>query len=104
MHIHSDHILLGIISEETTVRWYGNRSLDPNTANLSARDFYDYYNRPSEVNASIKDADIPAMFKGLVKGKKGPKLFIEIYIDYNAVRTYLFTFNVNTQLIPSLSK
>ncbi|KAF8173301.1 kinase-like domain-containing protein [Pholiota molesta] len=73
--------------EETSFRWSGNRTLDPNTANLSARDFYDYYNRPSEGgNAAIRNSDIPTFFKGPMKGQKGPKLFLEIYIDHTAVK------------------
>ena len=74
-------------SDEVSFRWSGNRTLDPNTATLTAHDFYNHYNTPSESNATLKVDQIPTFFKSNVKKQKGPMLFFDMYIDWKVVNS-----------------
>lgn len=83
------HIFLFVLNyifrEEVSFRWSGNRTLDPNTATLTAQEFYNHYNTPSESNAALKVDQIPTFFKSNVKRQKGPMLFFDMYIDWKLV-------------------
>jgi hypothetical protein len=69
-------------SEDVTLRFEGNKILDPNTATLSVKDFYEHYT--SDENASNFIRKLPAAWKHLHKGNK-PVLCLDIYIDRERV-------------------
>lgn len=76
-----------LLPEEVSFRWSGNRTLDPHTAALTAQEFYNHYNTPSESNAALKVDQIPTFFKSNVKKQKGPMIFFDMYIDWKAWNT-----------------
>ncbi|KDR78004.1 hypothetical protein GALMADRAFT_138162 [Galerina marginata CBS 339.88] len=73
-----------LLPDDVSFRWSGNRTLDPNTATLTALDFHNHYNTPSESNAALKIDQIPTFFKSVVKKQKGPMVFFDMYIDWKA--------------------
>jgi len=73
--------------EEVNFRWGGNRSIDPGTATLTLKDFYDHYNRPSEANAAINSLNVPTAWKMARKAKPNiGHLYFDMFIEYSLVR------------------
>ncbi|KAK7058136.1 kinase-like domain-containing protein [Favolaschia claudopus] len=70
-----------LLAEEVTFRWHGSLLLDPNTANMTVRDFYAYYSAPSR--ASIFMSSVPTMWKGMAKTNRAA-IYLELYIDVSA--------------------
>ncbi|KAL0952298.1 hypothetical protein HGRIS_006587 [Hohenbuehelia grisea] len=67
--------------EDASIRFHGNRVLEPNTMTLNLGHFYTHYSSPS--NAAIYVENPPKNCQHLRK-KNSPLLCLEIYIDYES--------------------
>lgn len=82
-------------SEECSIRFANNQLLEPDTAGLSMKDFYAYYNSPSKGNVC---ANAPATYKQHCKTVRGfSHLYVEVYVDQTAVCDFDFSDNNYTQ-------
>ncbi|KAL0945668.1 hypothetical protein HGRIS_014820 [Hohenbuehelia grisea] len=67
--------------EDVSIRFHGNKVLEPNTTTLTIGEFYSHYSSPSR--ASIYIDSPPKVWSTLSKAKS-PLLCLEIYIDYES--------------------
>ncbi|KAL0955300.1 hypothetical protein HGRIS_004189 [Hohenbuehelia grisea] len=72
---------VSLTMEDVSIRFHGNKVLEPNTTTLTIGEFYSHYSSPSR--ASIYIDSPPKVWSTLSKAKS-PLLCLEIFIDYES--------------------